>query len=147
MDRDMATSFTFTRAGTLHAEAERKLSQSVSEALSTAASGTTLLALCDDEGSITRRFVSSGDNARNRAFRFASSLNASSTPDEEPVDLNRLELRRLACQSLSERGSPALPHAVVAQNEGDDLALNQHPDLPPLLRADGALVSDTEHLA
>ena len=96
MDRPVVSSFTFMRAGTLHAEAERKLSQSVSEALSTAAAGTTLLALCDDEGGITRRFVSSGDNAKNRAFRFATSLNASSTPDDLPEDLTRLELRRLA---------------------------------------------------
>ncbi|WP_413318360.1 hypothetical protein AA0Z99_00280 [Agrococcus sp. 1P02AA] len=92
----MATSFTFTRAGTLHADVERKLSQAVSEAFSTAASGTTLVALCDQDGAISRRFVSDGSNAKNRAFRIATSLNASSNQDEEPVDLQRPDLHRLA---------------------------------------------------
>ncbi|QUW18645.1 hypothetical protein [Agrococcus sp. Marseille-Q4369] len=96
MDHPVVSSFAFMRAGTLHAEAERKLSQSVSEALSTAAAGTTLLALCDDEGGITRLFVSFGDNAENRAFRFATSLNASPTPHRLPEDLTRQELRCLA---------------------------------------------------
>ncbi|WP_405216512.1 hypothetical protein [Agrococcus sp. Ld7] len=97
----MVASFTFTRAGNLHADAERKLSQAVAEALSTVATGTTIVALCDADGVTTRRFVSGGDNARNRAYRAANSLNASSNEGDRPVDLFRSDLRRLAWPGVS----------------------------------------------
>lgn len=110
MEGHVAASFTFTRAGNLHADVERKLSQAVAEALSTVSTGTTLVALCDADGTTTRRFISGGDNARNRAHRIANSLNASSNPDDRAVDVTRADLRRLAWRkgvSSAENGTQA----------------------------------------
>lgn len=148
MDEGMVASFTLTRAGTLHSELERRLSQSVSEALSTAASGTTFLALCDEEGGITRRFVSSGDNARNRAFRLATSLNASSTPDDAPTDLFWSELRRLAWVPGRSSVESETQTGTALQAVADAIDANALAVRPPLLRSLQCFsVAGTPHMA